>query len=637
MNPSTAGFLAAWVVVFAFAATAQAQSLGILSWQLLPYCNRVVLGITQQGGSFILNGIDDQCGAAQAGTAVGVAVPQGGAIAVNLHIVVAGAADLHVRATIDAAANYSGSWTDSAGASGQFMLAWNTGGPPRPLPALPQMRVTGACGAGSSIRAVGIDGTVVCETGTGGDITAVVAGTGLTGGGTSGAVTLAVNTGAIQSRIATACASGSAIRQVNVDGTVACQTDTNAGGDITSVTAGIGLSGGATHGDAALAVNFGGPGSATAAARSDHTHAIAGIGNTAVGVATLSNNTTGTNNTGGGFQALLKNGAGVSNTAFGTSALEANTSGSSNTAVGVNALTENTLGAVNTAVGADALRANHSGNENTAVGRLALSAATASGNTAVGHGAMLNTTSGSVNTGLGNYALLNNMTGASNTAVGSSTLSSSTTGGYNIALGQGAGGTLTSGSHNIYIKADAAASSESRTLRIGSSGGADGTITRAFVSGIYNVAVGSGHAVTVSASGQLGLASSSRRYKADIAPLSTARTIVQALRPVQFTYKPEFTDGVDTGLHYGLVAEDAAAVDPNLGIWAGGRLESVRYEFLPPLLLAEIQRLEEERATLTAQVTALDAQARANAAELAELRARVEVLLRSVTAPRNAR
>jgi hypothetical protein len=46
----------------------------------------------------------------------------------------------------------------------------------------------------------------------------------------------------------------------------------NAWGDITSVVAGPGLTGGATEGDATLAVVFGGNGTANTAARSDHNH-----------------------------------------------------------------------------------------------------------------------------------------------------------------------------------------------------------------------------------------------------------------------------------------------------------------------------------------------------------------------------
>jgi hypothetical protein len=57
-----------------------------------------------------------------------------------------------------------------------------------------------------------------------GAITGVTAGTGLTGGGSSGAVTLAANTNVIQSRVTGTCATGEAIRVVSSTGTVTCQT-----------------------------------------------------------------------------------------------------------------------------------------------------------------------------------------------------------------------------------------------------------------------------------------------------------------------------------------------------------------------------------------------------------------------------
>jgi hypothetical protein len=78
--------------------------------------------------------------------------------------------------------------------------------------------------------------------------------------------------------------------------------------------------------------------------------------------------------------------------------------------------------------------------------------------------------------------------------------------------------------------------------------------------------------VYVTSSGQLGTVLSSRRFKDRIEPIAEARHLVQALRPVQFTYKRDFDDGSRL-LQYGLIAEEVAEVDPNLVVMTDGEAQ----------------------------------------------------------------
>lgn len=81
-----------------------------------------------------------------------------------------------------------------------------------------------SCASGQVAKWNGAAWTCAADADSGGDITAVTAGTGLSGGATSGAATLSVNPAAVQSRVSGTCAAGSAVQAVNQNGTVNCQS-----------------------------------------------------------------------------------------------------------------------------------------------------------------------------------------------------------------------------------------------------------------------------------------------------------------------------------------------------------------------------------------------------------------------------
>ena len=295
--------------------------------------------------------------------------------------------------------------------------------------------------------------------------------------------------------------------------------------------------------------------------------------------------------------------------------------GAFNTFIGVSAGNFTMTGGDNTASGAGALQSNTTGNFNSASGAFALQLNTSGGgNSASGAFALLNNQTGSSNTASGLSALRSNTMGNSNTSVGAGALFSNMTGSFNIAIGLNAGANLTTGDSNIDI-GNLGVAGESHTIRIGSLGVQAAT----FIAGIRGVTTGGAAIpVLVDTNGQLGTTSSSRRVKDDIADMGKASRVLMKLRPVTFHYKNDKNPKGRT-LQYGLVAEEVAKVAPSLVAHsADGKIETVYYQFLAPMLLSEYQK---QQRTIEAQASELTKQ-RLEIAELRRQAARIAELER---------
>src|SRR5438270_621363 len=251
--------------------------------------------------------------------------------------------------------------------------------------------------------------------------------------------------------------------------------------------------------------------------------------------------------------------------------------------------------------------------------------------TAEGDGALSSLTTGDGNPALGSNALNanttgnHNTTGNGNTANGLDALVNNTTGNDNVALGTSAGGALTTGDLNIDI-ANEGVAGEANTIRIGTRGDQ----TRTFIAGISGAPV-AGAAVKVNANGQLGVAPSSERFKAEIKPMDKASEAILALKPVTFRYKKELDPKGNP--QFGLVAEQVEKVNPALVDRDGkGEIYTVRYEAVNAMLLNEflkehrtVQELEATVAQQQKEIQALTASLKEQASQIQKVSAQLEV------------
>jgi hypothetical protein len=156
---------------------------------------------------------------------------------------------------------------------------------------------------------------------------------------------------------------------------------------------------------------------------------------------------------------------------------------------------------------------------------------TGNNNTACGTSTLENNTTGNLNVAFGFQGLQNNAAGNNNTAIGAKALKKSL-GTKNIAIGFQAGVTLVTENNNIYIS-NQGAGDESQTIRIGTAQ------TQTFIAGINAAGVSDATVMVDTVTGQLGIVTSSARYKQDIVPMGTRCEKVLDLRPVTFAYKDD--------------------------------------------------------------------------------------------------
>jgi hypothetical protein len=171
------------------------------------------------------------------------------------------------------------------------------------------------------------------------------------------------------------------------------------------------------------------------------------------------------------------------------------------------------------------------------------------------------------------------------------------TGASNIALGDSAGiHAPPDNSNSIYIGSLGSASDSAGTIQIGTGG----TQTSFFAAGITGVTTGANDAVAVviDSHGQLGTINSSQRFKEDIQDMGDASDGLLRLRPVTYRYKQAYEDG-SKPLDYGLIAEEVATIYPDLVVRdRDGKIQTVQYQKLTPMLLNELQKQAEQIRTL---------------------------------------
>ncbi len=258
---------------------------------------------------------------------------------------------------------------------------------------------------------------------------------------------------------------------------------------------------------------------------------------------------------------------------------------------------------LNVAIGEDTLTVSTSGIANTVAGVFAMKAATtASNNTSIGYASLNKATTSNDNTCLGANSLNNLLTGLNNVCIGGTT-------GFNYTGAE---------SNNIILGYDVRGTvGESQVIRIGNAQ------TKCFVQGIRGRTSDVADAIStlISSTGQLCTISSDRRLKENIVYQlqDKAKDIVSKLKPCMFNY----IEDTSKKPVWGLIAQDVKTVpgmeqyvvknkgkkEKKTKINSDGEVEdiieepteaelqeeteeTIQYQFLPIIMLKELQRIQ---------------------------------------------
>ena len=419
---------------------------------------------------------------------------------------------------------------------------------------------------GTDLTGGGTSGNVTLNVDTTKVMTGVVAGTDLTGGGSGGVQTLNLDTTKVPQLAAANTFTGNQTVNGNLSATgvvtgSSYQIGSNlfAFGSYLSANAFLGFAGNTTTQ----------AGYNTAAGAGALLSDTGGSFNTASGYAALVFNTTGFNNTAAGADTLYKNTTGYNNTASGIIALAANTTGYNNTASGVNALPYNNTGYNNTASGyfsgvvADASWM--TGSNNTAIASLSgFSTGSLNNATAIGANAEVAASNAMV---LGSINGVNSATASTNVGIGTTAPT------YLLHIGNSGGA-----NYNQFLRVEGPTAAGTGGMAASFGGYGDfGIDAVGYKEGRFVVTeggqVGIGTSAPDATLSVLGTADkvgggswgtySDRRLKTLDGSFRSGLSQVLKLNPVRYRYKQENAIGIrDHDEHIGLVAQEVQKVIP---------------------------------------------------------------------------